>query len=324
MRAWVSLDTGGPTKLEMVELPKPEPQPHEVLIRVRSAGLNRVDLLQSLGKYTLPPNLSPILGIEVSGIVEACGEHVHDLVPGDRVMGLCSAGGYAEYVTLPAAHALKIPGNLGFELAAAIPEAAATLGLNLFEQADIQPHESILIHGGSGGIGTFGIQLCKALSHKVYATAGSEEKVERLKSLGAVAFNYKDPDVYNKLMEASQGIDVILDVAGGKTSSENLRLLKTDGRLQQIGYLQGKQSEIDWDVIMQKGLTIRGSRLRFASSTVKDRIFIGIHQKVIPLLEKQKIVPILNQVFSFGLGHKALKELALGQHFGKIVLSFDR
>lgn len=309
--------------LELRNLPRPEPKADEVLIRVVAAGVNRPDVLQRQGVYPAPKGASPLLGLEVAGEVVVCGTAVTQWQPGDKVCALVNGGGYAEFAVAPQTQCLPVPEALTMTEAAALPETFFTVWHNLWQRARLAAGESLLIHGGSSGIGTTAIQIAKALGVKVFATAGSAEKCAACEQLGALkAINYREQDFVAviKQLTASQGVDVILDMVGGDYVQRNLSAAAIEGRIVNIAYLQGSKVEMELMPIMLKRLTLTGSTLRAQSATVKQQIAAELFTKVWPLLNDKKIKPVIFATFPLSEVADAHRLMEGGRHIGKIVL----
>jgi NADPH2:quinone reductase len=314
---------GDASCLELRNLPRPEPKADEVLIRVVAAGVNRPDVLQRQGVYPAPKGASPLLGLEVAGEVVACGTAVTQWQPGDKVCALVNGGGYAEFAVAPQTQCLPVPEALTMTEAAALPETFFTVWHNLWQRARLAAGESLLIHGGSSGIGTTAIQIAKALGVKVFATAGSAEKCAACEQLGALkAINYREQDFVAviKQLTASQGVDVILDMVGGDYVQRNLSASAIEGRIVNIAYLQGSKVEMELMPIMLKRLTLTGSTLRAQSATVKQQIAAELFTKVWPLLTDKKIKPVIFATFPLSEVADAHRLMEGGRHIGKIVL----
>jgi putative PIG3 family NAD(P)H quinone oxidoreductase len=314
---------GGPEVLTPGERPDPIPLAGEVLIEVTAAGINRPDILQRLGKYPPPPGASDVPGLEVSGTVIAAGNGSGEWAPGDQVCALVSGGGYAERVAVPHEQVLPLPAGLSLIEAAAIPETFFTVWTNVFDRGGLKRGQSILIHGGRGGIGTTAIQLAEAFGARVLTTAGSDAKCEATRRLGAEhAFNYRTTDWVAAAREVTEGrgVDVILDMVGGDYTVRNVDLLATDGRLVQIAFLQGARAEIDFSVLMRKRAWITGSTLRPRAPAEKGAIAGALRTHVWPLLEAGRVRPMIHQVFPLAQAADAHRLMEAGTHIGKLVL----
>ncbi len=315
---------GGPEVLALAKGPVPRPGAGEVLIEVAAAGVNRPDLAQRSGRYAPPPGASPILGLEVSGRVAALGERVRGLKLNAEVIALLSGGGYAEFSLAPAPQCLPLPRGLPLMEAAALPEALFTAWTNLCERGRLKGGEKALIHGGSSGIGTMAIQLARALGARVFTTAGSDEKCEACKNLGAeAAINYRTSDFAETLRELTQGkgVDVILDMVGGDYLRKNVDSLATDGRLLQIAFQRDSEVLFNFLPLLTKRLTLSGSTLRSRSVAEKGEIARALKHKVWPLIEAEKIKPVVYKVFPISEAAAAHRLMEAGEHIGKIILS---
>jgi NADPH2:quinone reductase len=316
-------EPGEPDVLVPVERPMPAPAAAEVLIKVAAAGVNRPDVFQRRGRYAPPPGASDIPGLEVSGTIEAIGADVHDWRVGDAVCALLAGGGYAEYCVAPAPQCLPPPRGMDLVTAAAIPETFFTVWTNVFDRGHLKADESILIHGGSSGIGTTAIQLARAFGSRVFATAGSAEKCAACERLGADrAINYRDADFVAVIQEATagRGVDVVLDMVGGEYFARNIEVLATDGRLVEIATLHGAKAEINLATIMQRRLTITGSTLRPRPIVEKARVATAVHQHVWPLLESGTVTPIVHATFPLREAAEAHRVMEASQHIGKLLL----
>ena len=314
---------GDPDVLVPVERPQPAPASGEVLIKVAAAGVNRPDIFQRLGKYPPPPGVTDIPGLEVSGTIEAAGAEVHDFRVGDAVCALVSGGGYAEYCVAPAPQCLPVPRGLDLVAAAAIPETFFTVWTNVFERGRLKAGESILIHGGSSGIGTTAIQLARALESRVFATAGSAEKCAACERLGAErCLNYRDGDFVATVRDltAGRGVDVVLDMVGGEYFARNIDALAVEGRLVEIATLHGVKAEVNIQTIMQRRLTITGSTLRARPIADKGAIAAAVRQHVWPLLESGRVKPVIHATFPLRDAAGAHRLMESSAHIGKIVL----
>jgi putative PIG3 family NAD(P)H quinone oxidoreductase len=314
---------GPPDVLRLAERPDPVLGRGEVLIDVDAAGVNRPDVIQRLGKYPPPPGASDLPGLEVSGTVIEVADDVAGRRVGERVCALLAGGGYAEKVNVPHEQVLPIPDGLTAIEAAAIPETFFTVWTNVFERGRLKAGESILIHGGTGGIGTTAIQLAKAFGARVLATAGSTAKCEACVSLGAdAAFNYRDVDWAAAAREATagRGVDVILDIVGGDYIARNLDLLAVEGRLLQIAFLRHARAEIDFSIMMRKRAWITGSTLRPRTPAQKGLIAAALRTHVWPLLASGVVKPIIYRVFPFAEAAAAHRVMESSAHIGKLVL----
>jgi putative PIG3 family NAD(P)H quinone oxidoreductase len=314
---------GPPDVLRIAERPTPTPGAGEVLIKVVAAGVNRPDVLQRLGKYPPPPGASDIPGLEVSGHIEERGDGVVQWRPGDAVCALVAGGGYAEYCVAPQAQCLRPPDAVSLIDSAGIPETFFTVWSNVFGRGRLQRNETILIHGGSSGIGTTAIQLAAAFGARVCTTAGTEEKCEACRGLGAeLAVNYRSTDWVAACKEATsgRGVDVILDMVGGDYVTRNLDLLAVEGRLVQIAFLKTSKVELDLMQVMRRRLTITGSTLRPRSPEEKGQIARALEQKVWPLIEDGRVKPIVHARFPLERAADAHAMMEAGEHIGKILL----
>ncbi|MEM9707806.1 MAG: NAD(P)H-quinone oxidoreductase [Pseudomonadota bacterium] len=312
---------GGPDVLKLTERPVPRPGPGEVVIAVAAAGVNRPDALQRAGRYAPPPDASDLPGLEAAGHVATVGAGVADLREGDQVTALLPGGGYAGYVATPASHCLPIPGPLDLIKAAALPETFFTVWTNAIARAGLQPGERFLVHGGTSGIGTTAIQIAAALGARVFATAGSDEKCEVCRTLGAErAINYKNEDFVEILREAG-GANVILDMVGGPYLPKNVKALADDGRIVQIAFLQGPKVELNFAEVMVRRLTITGSTLRPQSVAAKADIASSLAREVWPLLEAGRIAPVIDSTYQLAEAAAAHARLEDPAHIGKIVLT---
>jgi len=317
-------EPGGPEVLVPTSRPLPQPAAGEVLIQVVASGVNRPDVLQRLGGYPPPPGASDIPGLEIAGTVVALGEGVSALSPGDQVTALVTGGGYAQYCAAPAVQCLPIPKGYDMAQAAALPETFFTVWVNVFERSALKPGESFLVHGGTSGIGTTAIQLAKALGSRVFATAGSPDKVKACEDLGAErAINYREEDFVAVVKEATdgKGVDVILDMVGGDYVPRNLKAMAPDGRLSFIAFLGGSKAEVDFTAVLLKRLTITGSTLRARSVDFKAGIAAALREKVWPLLDSGQIAPVMAASFPLEEAAKAHALMESSSHIGKIVLT---
>lgn len=315
---------GGPEVMTFSNGPLPSPKAGELLVKVQAAGINRPDVAQRQGNYPAPKDASPVLGLEVAGEVVALGEGVSDFQVGDRVCALANGGGYAEYCVVPAGQALPFPKGYDAVKAAAVPETFFTVWANLFQMAGLTEGESVLIHGGSSGIGTTAIQLAKAFGAEVYTTAGSKEKCDACETLGAKrAINYKQEDFAAVIKDATggKGVDVILDMIGASYFEKNIASLAKDGCLSMIAFLGGTIAEkVDLRPIMVKRLTVTGSTMRPRTADEKRAIRDELVEQVWPLLEAGKVAPVIHDVIDFDQvsgGHRLMES---SSHIGKIVM----
>lgn len=324
---FVDLPTfGDPQVMKIAEGERPIPQAGEVLIKVAAAGVNRPDIAQRRGVYPPPPGASPVMGLELSGKVIELGEGVGSEILDQNVCALANGGAYAEYAVVPASQCLRIPHGLSLVEAAALPETFFTVWTNVFDRAELTAGESILIHGGSSGIGSTAIQLAKAMGATVYTTAGSEEKCEFCRSIGAdLAINYKNEDFEKEIMSItdSKGVDVVLDMVGGDYIQKNLQVAALDGRVVSIAFLNGPKTELNLLPMMLKRLTITGSTLRPRSAQDKADIAENLENNVWPLIEAGQIMPKIDAVFPIEQVVEAHSLMESSRHMGKIVLSFE-
>ncbi|MET3961776.1 putative PIG3 family NAD(P)H quinone oxidoreductase [Marmoricola sp. OAE513] len=320
MFAVIAPEPGGPEALVLTDLPDPVAGPGEVVLDIVAASLNRADLLQRQGFYPPPPGASDVLGMECAGRVRSVGEGVTDWSVGDEACALLSAGGYAEQVAVPVGQLMRVPTGLTLTQAAALPEVAATVWSNVFMIANLQQDETFLVHGGAGGIGTFAIQLAKALGARVLTTAGTAEKQELCLSLGADrAINYHDEDYVQILTEAG-GADVILDNMGAKYLDGNVRALATEGRLVIIGMQGGVKGELDISALLRKRGAVIATSLRARPSEEKSAICRGVEEYVWPLVEDGSIRAMVDATFPLAEVAEAHRLMDSGSHTGKIVL----
>jgi NADPH:quinone reductase len=315
---------GPPEVLTIVERPEPRVAAGEILIDVAAAGVNRPDIIQRYGKYPPPPGASDIPGLEVAGTVAALGGEVSGWSIGDPICALVAGGGYAERAAVPHEQCLPIPRGLTPIQAAAIPETFFTVWTNVFQRGKLQAGETILIHGGTSGIGTTAIQLAGAFGARVLTTAGSDAKCEAARQLGAdAAFNYRTEDwvAGAKAATAGRGVDLILDMVGGDYIARNLELLVVEGRLVQIAFLKSPKAELDFSLMMRKRLWLTGSTLRPRTPAEKGLIARDLLEHVWPLLESGRVAPVIHQVFPFAEAASAHRMMEESSHIGKLVLS---
>jgi len=326
MRYIEMMAPGGPEVLTVATGPVPPPGPGEVLIRVAAAGVNRPDVLQRMGSYPPPPGASPVLGLEVSGMIAALGDDVDEWRVDDEVCALVPGGGYAEYCVTPAAHCLPIPNGVSLDEAGGLPETFFTVWTNVFDRGRLRDSESFLVHGGTSGIGTTAIQLAHAFGARVFATAGSAEKCAVCIELGADrAIDYRQEDFQAVIKDATQGrgVDVILDMVGGPYIEKNLRSLAVEGRLVQIAFLQGSKAPLDLAHLMMRRQTITGSTLRPRSAADKAAIAAALREEVWPLFGKGRVKVVLDRTFPLEEAAAAHRLMESSQHIGKILLTID-
>lgn len=320
MRAIEIMEPGGPDVLRPVVMSIPKPNRNEVLIKIAFAGVNRPDVLQRAGSYMPPPGASDLPGLEASGTIFAIGQNVTTWAIGDEVCALLPGGGYAEYAVTQASHCLPVPKGMGLEQAAALPETFFTVWSNVFQRGKLKPHEKLLVHGGSSGIGTTAIQLANVFGSEVYATAGTEAKCLVCEELGAKrAINYKKEDFLD-VMKSLGGVNLILDMVGGVYIEKNIKALVDDGRLVQIAFLQGAKAELNFAQIMTRRLTITGSTLRPQSDLSKAQIASELFRNVWPLLSNGRLNPVIDSVFELEDVTSAHLLMESSQHVGKILL----
>jgi len=318
----VSIDGDGqsPDQLRIIEAPRPELAQGHVLIRTAFAGVNRPDILQRRGLYPPPPGASPILGLEVSGTIEAIGAGVAGWKPGDEVCALVNGGGYAEYVAVDARHLLPVPKGLTLEAAASLPETALTVYANLMEHGALKVGENVLVHGGNSGIGSMTIQMGKAIGAKVIATARGADKCAFARSLGADLVIDSDAEDFVTPVKDFGGADVVLDIIAGDFAAKNLLCLNFRGRMVQVGTSRQPNVEIDLRRIMQKQAVLTGSMLRPRSPDEKARLTAAVRAHVWPLIEAGRIHPVIDRVFAFADIAAAHAYMDSGAHKGKVVL----
>ena len=314
-------EPGGPDVLVAVQRPVPEPKRGEVLIAVEAAGVNRPDVLQRMGAYPPPPGASDLPGLEVAGRVVA-NNGVAEPAVGRSVMALTPGGGYAQYVTVPAGHCLSKPEGLTMEQAAAIPETLFTVWHNVFRLGQLTKGETLLVHGGSSGIGTMAIQLAVARGARVIATAGSAEKCEACEHLGAVAVNYHETDFVDAVREHTdgRGANVVLDMVGGSYVNRNYRAAAEDGRIVQIATLGGASATADVSLLMRKRLLHTGSTLRPRTNTFKSDLARELEREVLPLIASGRVRPVMDRTFALKDAAAAHRRMEGGDHIGKMVL----
>jgi NADPH2:quinone reductase len=324
MTAIVIRSPGGPEMLVPEERPVPRPGEREVLVKVAAAGVNRPDVMQRKGLYPPPPGATDIPGLEIAGEVVALGPEVTRWKAGDKMMGLVIGGGYAQFCPVHESHAMAIPGNLSAIEAAAIPETFFTVWHNVFERGGLKAGETLLVHGGSSGIGTAAIQLAKASGARVITTAGTPEKCQACRRLGAdVAVNYKDEDFVaaTKAATDGRGADVILDMVGGDYIERNYEAAAVEGRVVQIAFQGSPKAMVDFRRIMLKRLTHTGSTLRARSVEHKGAIARAVEQHVLPLIAAGRVKPVIDSSFALAQAELAHARMESSAHIGKIVLT---
>jgi NADPH:quinone reductase len=314
---------GGPDVLTPVSVPVPVPGHGQIIIRVAYAGVNRPDALQRAGAYAPPPSASPLPGLECSGTVVEVGPGVTRWQIGDQVCALLPGGGYAEYVATHEAQALPIPEGLSLKEAACLPETCFTVWSNVVMRGGLQAGERILVHGGTSGIGTTAIQIARALGARVFATAGSDEKCEICRTLGAeAAYNYRSED-FVAAIRSEGGANLILDMVGGPYIERNIKALADDGRLVQIAFLQGPKVTLNLVEVMTRRLTLTGSTLRPQSDLAKARIARAVEAEVWPMIERGAVKVVMDSEYELAKAAAAHWRLESGGHVGKIVLSVN-
>ncbi len=315
---------GGPEVLTAELRPVPKPDDGETLIKVAAAGVNRPDVMQRMGLYPPPPGAPDIPGLEIAGEVVACGTGVTRWKEGDRVMALVVGGGYAEFCIAHESHALPVPAGLSLTEAAAIPETFFTVWYNAFERGRLAARETLLVHGGSSGIGTTAIQLAAAFGARVIATAGTAEKCEACRKLGAdVAINYKTEDFVTVTKQATgdRGADLVLDIVGGDYIDRNYEAAAVEGRIVQIAFQSSSRATVDFRRLMFKRLTHTGSTLRARSVADKGAIARAVEAKVLPLIAAGRVKPVIDSTFPLREAAAAHARMESSQHIGKIVLT---
>jgi len=315
---------GGPEALKLGEIAAPIAGPRQVLIRVHATSVNRPDAVQRQGHYPPPPGESTVLGLEAAGTVEAVGPEITEFRPGERVFALLGGGGYAEYAVAHAGHVMRIPANLSFEQAACICETYLTAYMNLFLYAQLKDGETVLLHGGGGGVTTAAIQLCRALvpNARIVVTA-STGKVERVAAQGAsLVIDYKKDDFADAALRYTdqRGVDVILDHLGGPYLAPNVKALATGGRLAVIGIMGGRKGELDLAAVLRKHLRILGSTLRPRPIEEKAAIIASFAQAALPHFAAGHIAPLIHQIYPLAQAAEAHRAMEASEHFGKLVL----
>lgn len=324
MRAVEIAKPGGPEALVPTERALPTPKPNEILVKVAAAGVNRPDVLQRQGLYAVPPDASDLPGLEIAGEVVACGAKVARWKIGDKVCALAHGGGYAEYCAVPEVQALPVPKGLSMIEAASLPETFFTVWSNVYDRGRLKAGETLLVHGGSSGIGVTAIQIARAMGNRVLATAGSDDKCAACVKLGAdKAINYRTQDFLAEVQAATdgKGVNVILDMVGGDYVPKELKCLADEGRLVFIAFLRGPKTELDINEVMRRRLTLTGSTLRPRPVEFKGAVAASLREHVWPLIESGKIKPVIFKTFPLAQASEAHKLMESSQHIGKIVLT---
>jgi NADPH2:quinone reductase len=314
---------GGPEQLRAVQRPTPKPGEGEVLVRVAAAGVNRPDVMQRQGRYPPPPGASDIPGLEIAGEVVALGARVDGVALGDRVTALLAGGGYAAYAVAAAPLCLPVPPGLSMVEAAALPETFFTVWTNLFDRGGCKAGDTVLIHGGSSGIGTTAIQLACAWGARVFATAGSPDKVRACERLGAVrGIDYHTEDFVEVVRKETdgKGVDLILDMVGASYLARNFEAAAMEGRLVVISLIGGARTEINLNTVMSKRLTLTGSTLRIRTVAQKAAVAEGVRRNVWPLIAAGRVRPVIHATFPLAQASEAHRLMETSQHIGKIVL----
>ncbi len=326
-RAVIAKGEGGPDVLAIVERELNAPGIGEMIVRVHAAGINRPDVMQRQGNYPPPAGASDVLGLELAGVVETVGPGVTRFKTGDRVMALVHSGAYAERAIIQEGAALPIPEGMSFVEAGAFPETYFTVWSNVFERAGLKRGETLLIHGGTSGIGTTALKLAKAFGAKVIVTAGSAEKCQACLDLGAdAAIDYRRDDfvAVSKELTGGKGPDVILDMVGGSYIQRNLEAIAADGRIAQIAFQQGSKAELDFLPLLMKRVTLTGSTLRARPIEMKARLAAALQANVLPLLSSAEARPLIDSTFAFDKVAEAHARMDRGSHTGKIVLVMEK
>jgi putative PIG3 family NAD(P)H quinone oxidoreductase len=323
MKAIAVENPGAEYRLVLTEVPRPVPRPGEVLIKVKAAGLNRADLAQAMGRYPPPPGAPETLGMEVSGEIVELGLGVKELRLGQNVCALMAGGGYAEYALASVLCVLPIPENVDLASAAALPEVHFTVWTNLMDCARLASGETVLVHGGSSGIGTAAIQLCAARGHAIYATAGSDEKCRACETLGATrAIKYRTEDFVEVIGQATggKGVDVVLDMVGGSYIQRNFSALARGGRLVNIAFQESMTANVNFGPMLMKRLSFMATTLRGRTNEEKGAIRDALASEVWPLVGSGRIKPVIDRLFGLAEAQAAHARMARSQHIGKILL----
>jgi putative PIG3 family NAD(P)H quinone oxidoreductase len=323
MRAVVATAPGGPEVLAWSEVPDPEPQPGEIVLDVAASAVNRADLLQRQGHYRPPPGAPAVLGLECSGTVSAVGSRVTGWEIGQEACALLSGGGYAEKVAVPAGHVLPVPRGVDLVTAAGLPEVMCTVWSNVFMTAGLRPGEVLLVHGGAGGVGTAAIQLGRVVGATVAVTAGTPEKLDLCRSLGAsVLVNYNEDDFVTAVLQATDrhGADVVLDTMGAAYLARNVSVLAANGRLVVIGLQGGREASLDLSALMAKRAALIATTLRARPAEEKATIVAAVREHVWPLLESGEIRPVVDRIVPMSAVAEAHRIVGAGEHMGKVLL----
>ncbi|MGP3998557.1 NAD(P)H-quinone oxidoreductase [Streptomyces sp. 8N706] len=324
MQAITIPEPGGPEALVWAEVPEPVPGDGEVLVEVVASAVNRADLLQRQGFYDPPPGSSPYPGLECSGRIVALGPNVSGWAVGDEVCALLSGGGYAEKVVVPSGQLLPVPEGVDLMTAAALPEVVCTVWSNVFMVAHLRPGDGLLVHGGSSGIGTMAIQLAKAVGARVAVTAGSAEKLERCRELGAdILINYREQDFVEELRKATDGAgaDVILDIVGAKYLDQNVKSLAVNGRLAIIGMQGGRKGELDLGALLAKRGAVTATSLRGRPLSEKAAIVAAVREHVWPLISAGRVRPVVDRTVAMRDAAEAHRVVEESGHVGKVLLT---
>lgn len=324
MKAITIPEPGDASALVLADVPDPQPAPGEVRVRVAAAGVNRADVMQRMGFYPPPPGAPEYPGLEVSGTVDALGDGVDGWAVGDEVCALLSGGGYAELVCVPAGQLLPVPAGVSLEDAAALPEVVSTVWSNVFMTANLLPGQTFLVHGGSSGIGTMAIQLAREVGARVAVTAGSADKLEACRKLGAeILVNYREQDFVEEVRAATggAGVDVILDNMGAKYLARNVEALAVNGRLVVIGLQGGAKAELDLGLMLRKRVAVVATSLRARPADEKAAIVAAVREHVWPLVEAGRVVPVVQGRHPLADAAEAHRELEASGHIGKILLT---
>ena len=324
MKAITIPEPGDASALVLADVPDPQPAPGEVRVRVAAAGVNRADVMQRMGFYPPPPGAPEYPGLEVSGTVDALGDGVDGWAVGDEVCALLSGGGYAELVCVPAGQLLPVPAGVSLEDAAALPEVVSTVWSNVFMTANLLPGQTFLVHGGSSGIGTMAIQLAREVGARVAVTAGSADKLEACRKLGAeILVNYREQDFVHHVRAATggAGVDVILDNMGAKYLARNVEALAVNGRLVVIGLQGGAKAELDLGLMLRKRVAVVATSLRARPADEKAAIVAAVREHVWPLVEAGRVVPVVQGRHPLADAAEAHRELEASGHIGKILLT---